>query len=87
MLDPRLPYLALPTLAAPQAEAAVAASTKAGLGRSSDIAWDEAVSAAMSAPPEPEESPRGREARVLKSVLEAGIVPDGDIEKVTGGAS
>lgn len=64
-----------------QAEAEAAAAAAAP-GWSGDIAWDEAVAAAMSEAPRSGEEQLDREARVLKSVLEAGIVPDNRIGKV-----
>lgn len=62
-----------------ESEAAQAAAAPAW---SDDIAWDEAVTAAMAMPPQEEETQLDQEARVLKSVLEADIVPDSKIIKV-----
>lgn len=60
-----------------EAVAAAAASRFSG-----DITWDKAVVVAMSEDAKPGEGQQDREARVLKSVLEAGIVPDNEVEKV-----
>lgn len=62
-----------------ESEAAQAAAAPAW---SDDIAWDDAVTAAMAKPPQEGETQLDQEARVLKSVLEADIVPDSKIIKV-----
>lgn len=72
-----------PTPAAQQqAEAEAVAATKASW-LSGDITWEKAVTVAMADPPQEGEEQPEREARVLKLVLEAGLVPDDEIGKVT----
>lgn len=63
-------------------EESEAARAAAAPGWSGDIAWDEAVMVAMGKPPQQGETQQDQEARVLKSVLEADIVPDSKIIKV-----
>lgn len=59
-----------------------AARAAAAPGWTGDIAWDEAVTVAMSEEPRNGETQSEREARVLKSVLEADIVPENKLGKV-----
>lgn len=59
-----------------------AARAAAAPGWTGDIAWDEAVSVAMAEAPRGGETPSEREARVLKSVLDADIVPESKLGKV-----
>lgn len=68
-------------LSIPQEEVE-AARAAAAPGWTGDIAWDEAVTVAMAEPPRGEETQSDREARVLKSVLEADIVPENKLGKV-----
>eukprot|EP00752_Nemacystus_decipiens_P010330 g9202.t1 len=58
-----------------------AARAAAAPGWTGDIAWDEAVTVAMSEEPRNGETQSEREARVLKSVLEADIVPENKLGK------
>lgn len=62
-----------------------AARAAAAPGWTGDIAWDEAVTVAMAEEPRAGETQSDREARVLKSVLEAGIVPEKKLGKVGPG--
>lgn len=61
-----------------------AARAAAAPGWTGDIAWDEAVAAAMAEMPRGGEAQSDREARVLKSVLDADIVPESKLGKVRG---
>ncbi|CAM9214304.1 unnamed protein product, partial [Scytosiphon promiscuus] len=58
-----------------------AAKAAAAPGWTGDIAWDEAVTVAMAESPRDGETQSDREARVLKSVLEADIVPENKLGK------
>lgn len=66
----------------PSQEEVEAARAAAAPGWTGDIAWDEAVTVAMSEAPRNGETQSDREARVLKSVLEADIVPESKLGKV-----
>lgn len=66
----------------PSQEEVEAARAAAAPGWTGDIAWDEAVTVAMSEAPRNGETQSDREARVLKSVLEADIVPENKLGKV-----
>lgn len=59
-----------------------AARAAAAPGWTGDIAWDEAVSVAMAEAPRGGETQSEREARVLKSVIDADIVPESKLGKV-----
>lgn len=59
-----------------------AARAAAAPGWTGDIAWDEAVTVAMAEAPRVGEMQSEREARVLKSVIDADIVPESKLGKV-----
>lgn len=84
-----LPYIdySFHTVTNPLQEEAEAAKAAAAPGWSGDIAWDEAVTVAMAEAPRGDETEFDREARVLKSVLEADIVPDNKMGKVWSAAA
>ncbi|CAM9391146.1 unnamed protein product [Pylaiella littoralis] len=68
-------------LLAKHKEEVEAARAAAAPGWTGDIAWDEAAAAAMAEMPRGGEAQSDREARVLKSVLDADIVPESKLGK------
>ena len=76
------PPLVSPVRLCGSQEEVEAARAAAAPGWTGDIAWDEAVTVAMSEEPRNGETQSEREARVLKSVLEADIVPENKLGKV-----
>ncbi|CAM9109123.1 unnamed protein product [Discosporangium mesarthrocarpum] len=59
--------------------AATAAAAAAAASGPSDLTWEAVVARGMEGPQGPGEDEQGREARVLKLVLEAGLVPEDSI--------